>query len=227
MPVKKRKPAKPSSNRGRGKGTGIAQYGDDIRRLRLEGITLLGIANWLRATHNLAVTRERVRQVLTKLLSADEHRAVLEAAKPATSCSVCGREGRTIKGLCGTHYERAKRGATDDEMAAPIKVSSHKPSKCLGCGRKIGPGTPRPRNRDRCPGCYSNWAYHNLPGRKRAVAEAQKRWIRRKYKADSEFRAKLRAYQKAYRLKQREALADKAAKQALAKKAARAARGAR
>lgn len=224
MPVKKHKRAKAlgSPSRGRAKGEGIAQFSADIRTMRLAGTTLAGIAAWLLATHKLKVSRERVRQVLTRITTPEERAEVEEMNRAPIYCSVCGREGKTTSGLCGAHYDRQKRGA---DMDAPIKAYSSKPSKCLDCRKRIGPGTGVVRNRQRCPGCYSKWAYYNLPGRREAARVAHYKWLdkrlksvkfRKRYKqgqseAGKRYRAKKRAELETLRVVVKKALGNKAA----------------
>lgn len=213
-----------ANNRGRRQGGGIAVYADDIRRLRLATppATLQQIADWLATTYGgEPVSRERVRQVLVKLTSADERAAVEAAQSAPKTCRICGREGKTTRGLCRAHYSRLQAGT---DLNRPIATSSHEDGVCSRCGGVTKPGK-RTNGMHQVP-CYLRWRYENVPGEKERVQTNNRRWLAKKLKKSPGYAKKLKRMQKAAQLRYREkkqaerALALKAAKKALADKRA-------
>lgn len=136
------------------------------------------------------ISRERVRQLLKGV--------GIEGRQPAARepCSVagCGHTGpwreRFERYLCARHNQHGRVTGNPD---SPIRVYVDGVAACIKCGRPTD-GRRHRRTRGMCAGCYSNWLYHNYPGRKQKVAEARRKWRLKRYHTDPEWAAKQRAY---------------------------------
>jgi len=199
---------------------GIAQYADTLRAMRLAGTTLQNIADWLLATHKLKVTRERVRQVLARVLTKQDKLKLAELLAPVTTCKLCGKKGPTSLGYCRLHYARFKAGWPADKMALPVDKTRHKSGVCKLCGKPTQPGK-RTRGMH-APTCYTRWRYDNVPGEKQRVRENNERWLAKALK-DKGYAKKWKQEQREYQ-RRYQALARKRAKAAKAAEVAKAAK---